>query len=303
LSAIAGKAQMANLTPHILMLLWAALVASSFPVAALFNPELSASLLVGIRFLLAGLLMWLFKPQSLRLNPRAWLSYGVLGTLLAGNFVIMFVALRYAQPLNLAAIYICLPLIAYLLAALLKMESLRLSRLLLLFIVALAALVILGRAELEQFRRLEFGFGEQIYLLACLMAAAYNTLSRYVTDQQWIAADPYLTTCFSLLAGGALIQLPVLVSSDLTQFAANFTLSDGVALGYLTLFTSLITFWLLQICALKLKPSMLSAYSYQTPLLYLLAELALGITPWQPAYLLAIALLLLGFYSLAKQPD
>lgn len=292
---------MTSLAPHLMMLVWAGLVASSFPVAALFNPELSASLLVGIRFLLAGAIMWLMRPRDLRLPLRAWGSYGLLGILLAGNFVIMFIALRSAAPLNLAALYICLPLIAYLMSVLLGMERLGLSRSLLLLAVASAALVILARANWSNLTQIEFGFGEQIYLLACLMSAAYNTLSRYFTDREWIDADPYLTTCFSLLAGGLLIILPDLWYTDLGHFAQTISANDILALGYLTLFTSLGTFWLLQICALQLPPSMLSAYSYQAPLLYLLAELALGLTRWQPAYLLAIALLLFGFYRLAQQ--
>jgi len=294
---------MAKLAPHLIMLVWAALVASSFPVAALFTPELSASLLVGIRFLLAGMLMWIIRPRDLRLPLGAWLSYGLLGLLLAGNFVVMFVALRYAEPLNLAAIYICLPLIAYLMSVLLGMERLGLSRTLLLLGVALAALVILARADFKNLLQLEFGFGEQIYLIACVLSAAYNTLSRYFTDRQWIAADPYLTTCFSLIAGGLLIAIPDLWRTDFNHFFHLLTLNDALALGYLTLFTSLATFWLLQICALQLPPSMLSAYSYQAPLLYLLAELTLGLTHWQPAYLVAIALLLFGFYRLAQQGE
>lgn len=291
-----------RVTPHLLMLLWAALVASSFPVAALFNPELSATLLVAIRFVVAGATLWIFRPISLKQNRVAWFNYALLGLLLGGNFIIMFVALRYSAPLNLAAIYIALPFFAYLLSMLLRMERFSRLRLALLGLVACAALVILSRARLNAIGDIEWGFGETLYLGGCLLAAGYNTLSRYATDRCWIPADPYATTCLSLIAGGLLLALPDLIYGDLAQFAQVFGWSDLIALAYLTFLTSLLSFWILQACALKLPPSMLSAYSYQAPMLYLIAELALGITPWRGAYLLAILLLLIGFYLLAKQP-
>lgn len=290
-----------SLRPHLMMLLWAALVASSFPVAATFTESLSATLLVAIRFLVAGIVLWLVRPITIRQTAVAWVSYSTLGLLLGLNFIIMFVALRYSAPLNLAAIYISLPYFAYLISILLKMERFSPLRFLLLALPAAAALIILSRAELNRIGSIDWGFGESLYLGGCLIAAAYNTLSRYTTDKGWIRPDPYATTCFSLLTGGLLLALPDLLAGDIDRFIALFTLQDLLALGYLTLITSLFSFWLLQVCALKLPPSMLSAYSYQTPMLYLLAELLLGLTAWSHLYFLAFALLLVGFFTLALQ--
>ena len=292
---------MPQLLPHLMMLLWAALVASSFPVAAAFTPELSATLLVAIRFILAGLFLWLIRPIPLRQSAAAWSSYAVLGLLLGGNFIIMFVALRYSAPLNLAAIYITLPFFAYLLSMLLGMERFSWPRAGLLALVASAALIILSRADLGSISSIEWGYGETLYLGGCMLAAGYNTLSRYTTDRRWIAADPYATTCLSLIAGGLLLAVPDLLTGDLEAFITNFSWQDFWALAYLTIFTSLLSFWILQVCALKLAPSMLSAYSYQAPMLYLLAELILGLTEWRSLYLLAIILLLFGFFLLARQ--
>ncbi len=290
-----------QILPHLMMLLWAALVASSFPVAAAFTPELSATLLVAIRFILAGAILWLIRPLPMRQSLIAWSSYALLGLLLGGNFIIMFVALRHSAPLNLAAIYISLPFFAYSISMLLRMERFSWQRAGLLALVACAALIILSRADLRSIGSIEWGFGETLYLGGCMLAAGYNTLSRYTTDRQWIAADPYATTCLSLIAGGALLAIPDLLTGDLEAFAANFSWPDLWALLYLTLFTSLLSFWILQICALKLAPSMLSAYSYQAPMLYLLAELILNLTAWRNLYLLAIGLLLFGFFLLARQ--
>ncbi len=289
-----------NLSAHLWMLLWAGLVASSFPVAAQFNPELSASLLVGIRFMLAGTIMWMFRPVRFEVRPAAFVIYSVLGVMLAGNFVIMFIALRTAEPLNLAALFISQPLFAYLIAWALKIEKLSLTRTLVLLCAASAALILLTRADLAQLSELQLGFGERIYIFACLLSAGYNVLSRHATDKAWIPAAPYTTTCISLVMGGLLISIPDLIYTDIPNFIALTGTTDLIALGYLTLFTSLGTFWILQSCALKLDPSMLAAYGYQAPLLYLIAELALGFTSWHPIYLVAAAMLLTSFYLLSR---
>lgn len=283
------------------MILWAALVASSFPVAALFNAELSATLLVAIRFILAGVLMWAFRPPNVKITLKSASVYSTLGLLLASNFVIMFVALRTAEPLNLAALFILQPLFAYLISWLVRLEVLHLQRMAVLISAAFAALIVLSRSDLSTLMNVEFGFGEQIYLIACLLSASYNVLSRLATDRSWIAADPYATTCLSLIGGGLLIALPDLFYTDFTHFFTLISTTDLVALGYLTLFTSLGTFWILQVCALRLAPSMLAAYGYQAPLLYLLAELLFGLTNWQNLYGLAIAILLTSFILLSRE--
>jgi len=290
-----------RLAPHLLMLLWAALVASSFPVAAQFNPDLSASLLVAIRFITAGIVMLMLRPRSLRVSARSWGAYSLLGLLLGGNFIIMFVALRHSPPLSLAALYVTLPLFAYLLSILMKMERFNGARSAVLLVAAFAALIVLSRADLDRLMALEFGFGEQIYLLACLLAAGYNTVSRLATDRRWIEPDPYSTTCFSLLAGGILIAIPEFLYTDIDAFFRMISHQDLIWLAYLTFLTSLGTFWILQFCALRLRPSMLAAYSYQAPLIYLLVELGLGLTAWHWAYALAILMLLYSFYLLARQ--
>lgn len=288
------------LAAHLLLLLWAALVASSFPAASGFNPDLSTNLLVSVRFLLAGGVLLLLLPDRTWPGGRAVVVYALLGLLLAGFFSIMFKALQYSTPLTLAALFVTQPLFAYLLAIAAGMEAFRLSRLVTLLLAALAALVIVSRAELHTLAGLHPGLGELIFLCACVLSAGYSLLSRYASDRGLIRADALRTTCFSLLGGGLLIGLPETLAGDLPEFLRSLGSSDLLALGYLTLFTTLLSFWMLQVATLRLAPSMVAAYGYLSPMLLLSAELVLGITHWRMGYLPAMLLLAVSIRRLAR---
>lgn len=292
--------QGSHLSAHLLLLLWTVLVASSFPVAALFDPALSTNFLVCLRFLAAGAIMLLFMRQRGWPAVSAGLIYSILGLLLAAFFSIMFKALQYISPLTLAALFVTQPLFAYLIAMTVGIERLKLRRLATLLLAAAAALVIVSRADFSRLTSLHLGFGESIFLFACVLSAGYNNLSRYATDRGIIPADPYRTTCYGLLAGGVLIGLPDILLGRVGEFFAVVGTTDLGALAYLTLFTTLITFWILQVVTLRLSPSMVAAYGYLPPLLVLCAELVLGITGWKMGYLLASAMLVASMLLLAR---
>lgn len=289
-----------RLRAHLLLLLWAVLVASSFPVADLFNPILSTNLLVSVRFILAGTILLGVMGRSVVPGPLSSLIYSVLGLLLGGFFSIMFTALHYTSPLTLAALFVTQPLFAYLISVAVKLEPMQLKRLATLSVAALAALVIVSRAELDRLLALDFGFGEWLFLFGCVLSAGYNNLSRYASDKGLIPANPLRTTCLSLLAGGILIGLPESVSGGLPAFVTEIGLNDLAALLYLTLFTTLVTFWILQHVTLRLSPSMVAAYGYLPPMIVLFSELALGLTPWRSGFLLAALLLCISIWRLTN---
>ncbi|TCK09063.1 DMT family transporter [Marinobacterium mangrovicola] len=291
-----GKA----LSAHLLLFLWTVLVASSFPVAALFDPALSTNFLVSLRFLTAGAIMLVFMRERGWPGFTAGMIYSILGLLLAAFFSIMFKALQFISPLSLAALFVTQPLFAYLIAITVGIEKPRLKRLGTLLLAATAALVIVSRADFAGLSGFELGFGESIFLFGCILSAGYNNLSRYATDHGLIPANPYRTTCYGLLAGGVLIGLPDLLLGQLGEFFATVSLGDLSALAYLTLFTTLVTFWILQVATLRLSPSMVAAYGYVPPLLVLCAELLFGITDWKPGYLLASAMLMVSMLLLAR---
>lgn len=289
-----------QLRAHLLMLIWTGLVASSFPIAALFNAALSTNFLVSLRFIAAGLIMLLFMRSRGRPSLTALLIYSILGLLLAGFFSIMFKALQFTSPLTLAALFVTQPLFAYLISMIIRIERLQWRRLSTLLLAAMAALIIVSRADFERLAGLHLGFGETLFLGGCLLSACYNNLSRYASDRELIPAMPYRTTCYSLLAGGVLIGIPDVLLGRLDSFFATLAFTDLAALGYLTLFTTLITFWVLQIATLRLPPSMVAAYGYMPPMLVLYAELILGTTTWVSGYLLATLMLVSSMLLLAN---
>lgn len=288
-----------RLGAHLLLLLWAALVASSFPVAALFNPQLSTNLLVSLRFLVAGSILLALMPERSWPGITAAIIYTLLGLLLAGFFSIMFKALQYSAPLTLAALFVTQPLFAYLIAIAARIECFAWRRLGVLLLAAGAALAIVSRGQIDRLLALQFGFGELIFLFGCMLSAAYSVLSRHASDRGLIPAAPLRTTCYSLLAGGVLVALAETLRGALPDFAAALSGRDLVALGYLTLFTTLLTFWILQTVTLRLSPSMVAAYGYLPPILVLYAELLLGTSRWHNGFALATLLLAAAIWRLS----
>lgn len=292
-----------QLHAHLIMLFWTLLVASSFPASAQFAPELSPTLLVSLRFVTAGLIMLLFIARSTRPSGRYPLAapiYLILGLLQAGFFALVFASLQDTTPLVLAALSVSQPLIAYLLAALMRIEPFLLRRCGELLIAGGAALIIVSHGKTEQLLSINWGRGETFFMIGCVMAAAYLTLTRWSVDHHLIAPHPYNTTCFSLLAGGIAIALPQTLSGQLPTFINLLQWHDLLWLGYLTLFTTLITFWMFQFATLHLSPSLVSAYGYLPPLIVLLGAVWLGTTPWQSTFWLAIILLCWAMITLAR---
>lgn len=289
-----------RLSAHLLLLFWAVLVASSFPAAALFAPALSTNLLVSLRFLVAGVLLLLMMRQRSCPAPGATVIYAILGVLLGSFFSIMFKALQYSPPLTLAALFVTQPLLAYLIAVVARIEPFYWRRLATLLLAAAAALVIVCRGDIGRLIQLDLGTGELMFLFGCLLSAAYNNLSRYASDHGWIPADPLRTTCYGLLAGGILVGGVESLFGTLPAFVAAVSITDLLALGYLTIFTTLTTFWILQVVTLRLSPSMVAAYGYLPPILLLYAELALGVTAWHQAFVLATLMLGLAIWRLSR---
>lgn len=290
------------LKAHLVMVIWTLLVASSFPASAKFSPQLSSTLLVSLRFVVAGVIMYAFIRQVHRPTgnyPFAPFVYLLLGLLLAGFFSLMFTSLHYTTPLTLAALSLTQPLMAYIQACFLRLERPTLRRSAELLVAAGAALIIVSHGEPHQLLEMHWGRGQSLFLIACFLGAGYLTLTRWFTDHHLILPHAYTTTCYSLLAGGVAIALPQIVLGHLPEFISLLTWHDIGWLTYLMLFTTLLTFWMFQYATLNLSPSLVSAYGYLPPLVVLLVSVVIGITPGQPSYWLATILLIGAITGLA----
>lgn len=256
---------------HLGMLVWALIVGLSFPAVGLMSEGLPPLLLTAIRFAIAALAIW----PLVRHEPDRWPSlpglalYAFMGLCLAGFFGAMFWAAHRVTALSMATLYVSVPLLAYCMGRGFGVER-RAGRLL--GTLVLGALGALGLAWAQtggQLGGLRFGTGEAVYFVGCMASALYPVLSKWGLSRGWLSQRASLRTLWSLLAGGLLIGLPGLAWEG-PRALADMTFSDVLVLTYLGVFSSSVTFWLLQRATAVLTPGAATAYTYLVPFISML---------------------------------
>ena len=259
---------------HGLMLLMVILVASSFPVGAIIADKLPPAVTMCIRFLMAALLFapLVFKRHGFALpKPAQLLGYIVLSLPLVAFFWCMFEALRYTSALNTGAIYTLVPAITAIYAFVINRETLSPIRASGLLLGTLGALWIVFRGETERLLALQLNHGDLVFFIGCLFMAAYGPLVKRL-----YAGEPMEVMTFWVISAGSvwlfLLSLPQLPAINWPQ------VDPSVFVGalYLAVFTTLITFFLLQFGTVKLGATRVAAYSFLTPVFVLLLEYLLG---------------------------
>ncbi|MEQ6889566.1 DMT family transporter [Halomonas sp. CS7] len=255
---------------HLGMLLWAVLVGLSFPAVGVMS-ELPPLSLTALRFLIACAGLWWLARRSPDFLPdgRTLPLYALMGLCLAGFFGAMFWAAHHATALSMATLFVTVPLLAFLLGAGFGVERLswRLPA-----ILALGAAGALGLAiaeSLGQGGRLRFGIGEAVFFLGCLATALYPVLSKWGMTTGRLPASAAVRTFWSLGLGALLVGLAGLAVEPVARLA-SMTGRDLLLLVYLGLFSSALTFWLLQRATAVLTPGAVTAYSYLVPFVSML---------------------------------
>lgn len=259
------------LRSHLGMLLWALIVGSSFPAVGMMTEGLPPLLLTAIRFVIAALaiLPLLWRQSGRWPSFPGFVLYMFMGLSLAGFFGTMFWAAHRASALSMATLYVSVPLLAYFLGRVIGVER-RASQLL--GILLLGAVGALGLAWAEAGGspgELHFGLAEAAFFVGCLGSALYPVLSKWGLNHGWLSPSAELRTFWSLLTGGLLVGLSGLVWEDPRQLIP-LTLTDGLLLLYLGVFSSGMTFWLTQRATAVLTPSAVTAYSYLAPFVSML---------------------------------
>ena len=287
---------------HAGLLLAALIVGLSFPAVGLISEELPPLTLTAIRFAIAGTAMWpLVRHLPDRLPSAPGLAlYGLLGIGLAAFFGTMFWAAHHASAMSMAAIYVSVPLIAYLLGRTLCVEQRSPRLVAVLATGAFGALGLIWAQPATAAGQLSFGIGEAGFLLACIGSASYPVLSKLGLERGWLSVHAELRTFWSLVAGTLLIGLVALMT-ETPRSIVDMSIRDGAVIVYLAIFSSAATFWLSQRATAALTPGAVTAYSYMTPFVAMLLLFATDPQQiswrWLPGTLLvitAITLLLRG---------
>ncbi len=284
---------------HLGMLLWALIVGFSFPVVELMSQGLPPLLLTALRFAIAALALWplVRRESDRRPNARGLLLYALMGLCQAAFFGTMFWAAHRISALSMAALYASVPLLAYGLGRSLAVEP-RAGRMLAVLALGAAGALGLALAQVEEgadaFR---LGLGELFFFLGCLSTALYPVLTKWGLARGMLSPNAALRTFWSLLAGGLPIALLGL-TLEAPAALGRMTWSDAALVTYLGLFSSGLTFWLMQRGTSALTPGAVTAYTYLVPfvsvvLLFVQEPQVIGWRWFPGAVLVLLSILLL----------
>jgi drug/metabolite transporter (DMT)-like permease len=211
-------------------------------------------------------------PRPLDLARYGWLSF-----LLVVYFVTMFEALRLTDALSTSAVFTLAPPMTALMSWVALRQRLTVQQCCALLIAGAAAVWVLFDGDLERLRGFSPGRGETIFLFGCVAYAAYTpSVRRLIGDRGLIEL-----TFWTLAAGVLLLGAHGWRAIGATDWSA---ISIGVYLGalHLAVFTTALSFYLIQYASVRLPGAKVMAYTYLIPAFVMLQETALG-EPW-PAW-------------------
>lgn len=256
---------------HLGMLLWVLIVGLSFPVVGLMSEGLPPLLLTALRFVIAAaaLLPMIWRAPDRWPSPAGSVLYVTMGLSQAAFFGTMFWAAHRTTALSMAVLYVSVPLLAYCLGLAFRVEQ-KGGRLLAILALGAAGALALAWAESRgRLDGLQLGVAEAVYFVGCVSSALYPVLSKWGLGRGWIAEHAALRAFWSLTIGAILVGVLGFLQ-ETPQSLARLTLPDVLLLAYLGVFSSGVTFWLMQRAAAALTPGAATAYTYLTPFVSML---------------------------------
>lgn len=259
---------------HLLMLLAAILVSTSFTVGKAIASGLDPIILTLVRFILAALLFLPYVHVRFGLAWPGWRQlgrYSVISGALVMFFWLMFESLRYTTAFNTSVIFTLVPGISGMYSAVLLRERLGRYRLVALALAMAGALWVIFQGEIARLLALELGRGDIIFFIGCLFMAAYTPLIRLLHR-----GEPMAVMTFWVLVTGSIWLLPP--GLDRLPAVHWHEVASKVWWGilYLAIFCTIITFFLTQVATMRLGPTRVMAYSYLYPPLVLAIDWFLG---------------------------
>lgn len=268
-----------NAYVHALMMLAIILAASSFPVGAIITDELPSVVLMFFRFLLATVF---FAPIMLSRHgikfpsKHSALRYIFLSIPLVAFFWCMFESLKYTSVLNTGALYTVVPAITAVCAFLINREISGKIRSFGLTIGTIGALWIVFRGNLDAFMGFELNYGDLIFLVGCVFLGLYNPLVK-----RFYHGEPTEIMTFWILLSGSVLLL--ILSAKLIIYVDWHNVKQSVYFGivYISLFSTLATFFLVNYSTVRIGATKVAAYGFLTPVLVIAISILTGMEEFE----------------------
>jgi drug/metabolite transporter (DMT)-like permease len=259
---------------HCLMLLASIIVSSSFTVGEAITHGLEPSVLLLVRYVMAVLCLapvLLYNHGFSMPTARQLGGYSLISASTVGFFWCMFESLRYTNALNTSIIFTLVPGISGIYSAIFLKERLGRGRLWALFFGMAGALWVIFRGDLDRLLGLDVNYGDILFLAGCFMMAAYTPLVKRMHRQ-----ESMVVMTFWVLATGTVWLLLLSFSGMGAVDWQGVEIKVWIGIVYLSVFSTIITFYLTHISTLYLGPTRVMAYSYFYPAFVLIINWGLG---------------------------
>ena len=260
---------------HAAMLLFAFLVSTSFTVGRAITFALDPAALTFLRFSLAVVIFTgisIASKQTFRVpSLTGWLRYFFLALLLVIFFITMFEGLRWTTPIAAGAVFTLIPFMTAIIALVGFGQTMGLVSFSGLLIASLASIWIMFGGDLAALTALRLGKGELIFLVGCISYAGYAPAVQKLHNGDGLVH----LTLWTLFAGAVLLFIyggPAIINTS-WQLVPSY-----VYLGiiWLAVFTTAITFYLIQYAAVRLPSVKVMSYTLLIPAFILLQQLLGG---------------------------
>ncbi|PZU84518.1 MAG: EamA family transporter [Shinella sp.] len=255
------------------MLLFSVLIAGSFSFGGIATQLVDPIVVQALRYMLTVMLIGgICVKLGLSLQwPREPWRFAILGALMAVYMVTMFIALQFTKPVATGAIFTLMPLLSAGFGWLLMRQRTRSGVFLSLLIAATGTVWVIFRGNLGALMAFDVGRGEMIFFIGVLCHAAYVPLLRLFNRK-----EPPLTFVFWAAAATFLFIMipaaPRFPQVDLLHIPTIVWL----AIVYLSVITTALTFFLLQYASMRLPAPKVLAYGYLTPTFIIVIEGLIG---------------------------
>jgi drug/metabolite transporter (DMT)-like permease len=259
---------------HGAMLAFSMLVGGSFTLGSLTANLIDPVAYMALRFVIAAVILGVIGVATgaiRRSDARAPWRWLLLGAVFGSYFALMFEALKTAMPVSASAVFTLVPVMTAGFSWLLLRQVTTRRIALALAVGAVGALWVIFRGDPARLVALQIGRGEVIYFIGCIWHALYVPLLR-----KFSRGESAISSSFWVLASGFVVLAAYsfrdLVAVDYAAMPSIF----WIALAYLAIGASALSFVLLNFATVRLPGAKVMAYTYLTPGWVILWELAFG---------------------------
>ncbi|MCI5223767.1 MAG: EamA/RhaT family transporter [Candidatus Electrothrix sp. AR4] len=254
-----------------------------------------------VRFIIAALLFlpFIHRKYGLHLpDKKSLFGYACISFTLTGFFWLMFLSLRSTTALNTGVIFTLVPGISGVYSLILLRERLGRYRIMAMLPATIGAIWVLFHGSLERLLAFDLNSGDLIFFISCLLMALYTPLVKLFHRK-----EPMSVMTFWILVTGSGWLL--LFSGYRLPQVPWFDITTQVWVGivYLAVFSTIITFFLSQLCTLYIGPTRAMAYSYLYPPFILLIEWFFGHPLPSVQVLPGVGLILVSMFIVQQGAD